>query len=163
MIAFIQAHVAWVVPITFLLSFFKSLAFVSLVVPSSLVVAAIGALVGMSEVEVWPVWLAISVGAALGDWVSYAVGYRLKDRVRQMWPFSRRPYLIPRGERFFQRWGAMSVVLCRFFSPLRATVPLLCGVFEMPFLVFQIANWTSAFLWGAVILAVGMGVARVFG
>jgi membrane protein DedA with SNARE-associated domain len=163
MIAFFQAHVAWVAPISFVLSFLKSLAFVSLVVPSSVVVAAIGALVGMSGVEVWPVWVAISVGAALGDWVSYAAGYRFKDRARQMWPFSRRPDLIPRGERFFHRWGAMSVVLCRFFSPLRATVPLLCGIFEMPVLIFQIANWSSAFLWGGVILGIGVGVGRLFG
>jgi membrane protein DedA with SNARE-associated domain len=161
MIGFVQAHVAWVAPICLVLAFLKSLAFVSLVVPSTLVVAAIGALVGMSEVQIWPVWLAISVGAALGDWVSYAVGYRYKDRARRMWPFSRRPDLIPRGERFFLRWGAMSVVLCRFFSPLRATVPLLCGIFEMPPLTFQLANWISAFLWGGVILGIGVGVGRL--
>ena len=65
--------------------------------------------------------------------MSYAIGYRLKDRARQIWPFTRRPELLPRAERFFARWGVMSVVLCRFVSPLRATIPLLCGIFEMAF------------------------------
>jgi membrane protein DedA with SNARE-associated domain len=163
MTAFIQAHAAWVVPAALGLSFLKSLAFVSLVVPSSFVVAIIIALMGMTGVSVWPVLLAIAVGAALGDWVSYAIGWRLKDRTRLIWPFTRYPELMPRGERFFYRWGAMSVVLCRFFSPLRATVPLLCGMFEMPPLVFQIANWLSAFLWAAVVLLIGEGVLHAFG
>ena len=163
MSAFVQAHGAWVAPLALVLSFFKSLAFVSLVVPSSFVVALIVAMVKLGNVPLWPVWLAVAVGAALGDWVSYVLGDRLKDRARGMWPFTRYPELMPRGERFFHRWGAMSVVLCRFFSPLRATVPLLCGMFEMRPLVFQTANWLSAFLWAAVVLLIGEGVLRVFG
>lgn len=163
MTGFIQAYAAWVVPAALALAFFKSLAFVSLVVPSSLVVALIVALVQMSDTRLWPVWIAVSIGAALGDWVSYEIGLRLKDRAREIWPFTRHPDLMPRGERFFFRWGAMSVVMCRFFSPLRATVPLLCGMFEMPAAAFQIANWLSAFLWAAVMLLIGEGVLHVFG
>ena len=163
MTGFIQAHAAWVVPAALLLAFLKSLAFVSLVVPSSFVVAIIVALVQMGHVPLWPVWLAVAIGAALGDWVSYVLGDRLKHRARDIWPFTRHPELMPRGERFFLRWGAMSVVLCRFFSPLRATVPLLCGIFEMPLLVFQVANFLSALLWAAVVLLIGEGVLRVFG
>lgn len=160
---FVHAHREWVVPVVLALSFFKSLAFVSLVVPSSIVVAIIVALMGMSGVSLWPVWLAVAVGAGLGDWVSFEIGWRLKHRVHGYWPFTRHPELMPRGERFFRRWGAMSVVLCRFFSPLRATVPLLCGIFEMPPLVFQAANWFSAALWAGVVLAIGAGVLRMVG
>ncbi len=151
-VAFVHEHAVWAVPLAFVLAFLKSLAFVSLVVSSTVIVLVIGGLATASGVSFVPVWIAVSVGAALGDWVSYSIGFHIKDRAHRMWPFSSRPGLLPRGERFFQRWGAMSVVLCRFFSPLRATVPLLCGVFEMPPLKFQIANWLSAFLWAATLL-----------
>ena len=160
---FVHAHGDWVVPVVLALSFLKSLAFVSLVVPSSVVVAIIVTLMGMSGVQLWPVWVAVTIGAGLGDWVSYAIGWRLKHRVHGIWPFNRHLELMPRGERFFLRWGAMSVVLCRFFSPLRATVPLLCGIFEMPPLIFQLANWLSAALWAGLVLAIGAGVLRMFG
>jgi membrane protein DedA with SNARE-associated domain len=162
-IAFFQSYAEWVWPIAFLLAFLKSLAFVSLVVPTSVVVAAISALVSLSGANVWPVWVAISVGAALGDWLSYGIGDRMKERAWHRWPFTRYPSLLPRGEAFFHKWGWMSVVLCRFFSPARATVPLLCGIFEMPPIQFQLANWGSAFLWGAVVMAIGKVVERVFG
>jgi membrane protein DedA with SNARE-associated domain len=160
---FVHAHADWVVPLVLVLSFLKSLAFVSLVVPTSVTVAIIVALMGMSGVSLWPIWIAVTLGAALGDWASYAIGWHLKQRVHGYWPFTRHPELMPRGERFFRRWGAMSVVLCRFFSPLRATVPILCGIFEMPPLVFQLANWLSAPLWAGIVLAIGAGVLRALG
>jgi membrane protein DedA with SNARE-associated domain len=152
---FIQAHADWAAPIAFGIAFLKALAFVSLVVPGMTILVTIGALIGASHIAFVPVWLAVSLGAALGDWVSYAIGYRLKDRARYVWPLTRRPDLLPRAERFFARWGSMSVLLCRFFSPMRATIPLLCGICEMPFWPFQIANWLSALLWAGVMLGPG--------
>ena len=155
LIAFIQAHAQWAAPIAFALAFLKALAFVSMVVPGITIMLAIGALIGASGLDFVTIWVAMSLGAALGDWVSYLIGWYVKDRVRHVWPFSRHPELLPRGERFFRRWGVMSVALCRFFGPLRATVPLLCGIFEMPSLPFQVANWISAFVWAGVLLAPG--------
>jgi membrane protein DedA with SNARE-associated domain len=38
---------------------------------------------------------------------------------------------------------------------LRASVPLVAGIFEMPFWRFQFANFTSAFVWAAVLLTLG--------
>ena len=39
-----------------------------------------------------------------------------------------------------------------FAFALRAVVPLIAGIFEMPFWLFQFANFTSAFVWAAVLL-----------
>ena len=79
-----------------------------------------------------------------------------------MWPLSRHPDLIPRGEAFVKKWGVLGIVIGRFFGPLRAAVPLVAGIFEMPFWRFQIANFGSAFLWAAVLIALGGGVGKVF-
>ena len=43
----------------------------------------------------------------------------------------------------------------RFFGPLRAFVPLAAGIFEMPYWRFQAANFSSALVWAAVVLAPG--------
>ena len=63
--------------------------------------------------------------------------------------------MIPRGERFVKLWGVPGIFIGRFFGPLRAVVPLVAGIFEMPFWEFQIANVTSAFVWAAVLLTIG--------
>jgi membrane protein DedA with SNARE-associated domain len=54
-----------------------------------------------------------------------------------------------------RRWGIPGIFIGRFFGPLRASVPLVAGIFEMPYWRFQFANVTSAFLWAAVLLTIG--------
>ncbi len=152
---FIQQHQHWAAPIAFLLAFVKSLPLVPLLIPGTALLLTIGSLIGTSEISFIPIWIAISLGAALGDWLSYGLGLHFADSVRQSRLATRYPDLLPRGEAFFHRWGAFSIVLCRFFGPLRATVPLISGIFAMPILTFQIANWLSAFLWAAALLAPG--------
>ena len=93
-ITFIQAHAAWAPPIVFVFAFLKSLAFVSLVVPATIILVTLGGLMGASGLDFVPIWLSVSLGAALGDWASYVIGFRLKDRVRHIWPLSRRPELL---------------------------------------------------------------------
>ena len=57
---------------------------------------------------------------------------------------------MPKGEAFIRSCGVFAIFIGRFFGPLRASVPLVAGIFEMPWWPFQIANFTSAFVWAAV-------------
>jgi membrane protein DedA with SNARE-associated domain len=152
---FVRQHQSWAAPIAGLLAFAESLAFLSLIIPAWSALVAIGALVGAGSLDFAPVWIAGAVGAALGDWISFWLGYRYKERVGHIWPLSRYPHMLRRGVRFFQRWGAVGIAIGRFSGPLRATVPVAAGIFEMPWLIFQIANFTSAFLWAGALLAPG--------
>lgn len=154
-IEFVRLHEGWAVPIVFALAFGESLAFISLLIPATAALVGIGALVGMSGIAFVPIWIGAAIGAALGDWLSYWFGLRFKEDVAQMWPLSRYPDLLPRGERFVERFGVPGIFLGRFFGPLRATVPLAAGVFAMRFWAFQLANVTSAFAWAAVLLGPG--------
>ncbi|MGY3527769.1 MULTISPECIES: DedA family protein [Bradyrhizobium] len=152
---FVRHHQAWAAPIVLLLAFAESLAFISLLVPAWGALVAIGALIGVSGINFWPIWIAGGIGAALGDWVSYWFGYRYKEHVAQMWPLSRYPEILPRGEAFVKRWGVPSIFIGRFFGPLRASVPLAAGIFEMSYWQFQIANFVSALVWSAALLLFG--------
>lgn len=145
----------WTIAIAFALAFVKSLPLVSLLIPGTALLLGIGFSAGASGIDVVPLWIAISVGAALGDWVSYWLGTHLDHKVHASRLATRYPAVLPRGEAFFERWGALSIVLCRFFGPLRATVPFVSGVCRLPFITFQLANWFSAFLWSAALLMPG--------
>ncbi|RDV05587.1 DedA family protein [Undibacter mobilis] len=160
-VAFARENAAWAPPIMFVLAFGESLAFVSLLLPAWGALVALGALIGSSGISFWPVWVAAALGAALGDWLSYWIGQKLEYRVQHIWPLSRHPDLIPRGERFMRKWGVPGIFIGRFFGPLRASVPLIAGIFEMPFWTFQFANVASAFVWAAVLLTLGDGISRL--
>src|ERR1700689_4645835 len=94
---FVRDHSALAAPIVLLLAFGESLAFISLLIPAWGARVAIGALIGASGSRFWRGWIAGGIGAALGDWVSYWVGFRYKEHFAQMWPLSRYPEILPRG------------------------------------------------------------------
>jgi membrane protein DedA with SNARE-associated domain len=154
-IEFVKVHQGWAPLVVFLLAFGESLAFISLLLPAWAALLGIGALIMANGMNFWPIWIAASLGAAFGDWLSYWIGKKLEYTVQHIWPLSRHPDLIPKGETFMRKWGVLGIFIGRFFGPLRASVPLIAGIFEMPFWRFQIANFTSAFVWAAVLLTTG--------
>ena len=156
----VHANQVWAGPICFGLAFAESLAFVSLIVPSSVLLVAIGSLVPLSGLSFVEIWIGAALGAVFGDWLSYWLGLRFKDQINGAWPFTRYPDMLPRAHRFFERWGTIGVFAGRFLGPLRATIPLIAGMCAMPMVAFQIANVTSAMLWAFSLLAPGaFGVA----
>ena len=161
LVDFVQVHEAWASPIVFALAFAESLAFISLLVPAWAALVGIGVLIASGHLNFWPIWVAGSVGAALGDWLSYWIGTKLGPAVAQVWPLSRDPDLLPKGEIFVRRWGVLAIFIGRFFGPLRASVPLVAGIFQMPYWSFQIANVTSALVWAGVLLTLGDVVAKI--
>ncbi|APR75833.1 Putative membrane protein [Minicystis rosea] len=162
-IDFVRMHQAFTAPIAFGLAFGESLAFISLLIPASAALVGIGALIRVSGLDFWSTWIAAALGAALGDWLSYWLGRRFEHDVARMWPLSRHPDLISRGEAFLKKWGMPGIFIGRFFGPLRASVPLVAGIFSMPSRPFQLANFTSAFVWSAALLTIGDVVSKVIG
>jgi membrane protein DedA with SNARE-associated domain len=154
-IDFVREHQAWGAPIVFALAFGESLAFISLLIPAWAALVGIGALIESGGLNFWVILIAAAIGAALGDWVSYWIGIKVGPSVAHVWPLSRHPGLIPRGERFLEKWGITAIFIGRFFGPLRASIPLAAGIFHMPYLRFQVANFASAFVWAAILLKIG--------
>jgi len=153
---FVRNHREWAAPIVFVLAFGESLAFISLLLPFWALLVGIGTLIGSADtLNFWTILCAASIGAALGDWLSYWLGYHYHEQIARMWPLSRYPNLLPQGHKFFEKWGVWAVVIGRFSGPLRASVPIVAGITQMPWLKFQIANWGSAFLWAGILLSPG--------
>jgi membrane protein DedA with SNARE-associated domain len=161
MLAFVRTNQAWLAPAVFLFAFLESLAFVSLLVPASAILGALGLLIGAGDVPFWTPFLAAVAGAFVGDWVSYEIGRLYKDGVKRMWPFNKQPELFEKGEEVFRRYGAPGYFGGRFVGPLRAVFPLICGIAMMRRDVFQVTNALSAVAWAAVYLGAGIGIGRI--
>lgn len=162
--AFVREHEAYAAPVVFALAFGESLAFISLLLPFWALLVAIGSLIASDGtiIDFMIVWVAASLGAAFGDWVSYWLGDRYQNEIASVWPLSRNPELIPRGHAFFEKYGAWAILIGRFFGPLRASVPLVAGIVRMPWVTFQIANFASAFVWAGVLMLTGTVVFKYF-
>jgi membrane protein DedA with SNARE-associated domain len=154
-IDFVRVHQVWGPPIVFALAFGESLAFISLFIPAWAILVGIGAIIHASGIPFWPFLVAAALGAAAGDWLSYWIGITFKEPIAHVWPLSKYPDLLPRGHAFMEHWGILGIFIGRFFGPLRASVPLIAGILEMPYWYFQFANITSAFVWAWVLLIFG--------
>lgn len=145
----------WAVPIAFLVAFGESLCFLSVVWPGWAILTGLAFLLAASGVG-WailiPTILAAGLGGVVGYSISYWVGYYFKDHIGGVWPFTTHPRLIPRGEEFFQEHGLWSVFLGHFVGPVRAVIPVVAGMFSMPQVPFQIANFASAFIWAVWVI-----------
>ncbi|MSP88648.1 MAG: DedA family protein [Alphaproteobacteria bacterium] len=159
---FVVTHRAWAGPIAFALAFGESLAFIGILVPATAALVVVGVLIGQGLLDFWVMALWAIPGAALGDWISYWIGRKFDCAIARVWPFAHHPELLEAGHRFFARWGAASVFLGRFLGPVRATIPLIAGMMDMPRIPFQIANWTSACIWAPYWLAAGVLGDRAF-
>jgi undecaprenyl-diphosphatase len=140
----------------FAASFLEAVAVIGTVVPGSTVVFAGGVLVGLRALDPWLAAGASIAGAILGDGISYWLGRHYHGAIRSMWPMYRYPGLFARGEAYFAAHGGKSVFLGRFLGPLRAIVPVIAGMVNMPPAHFYLMNVLSALAWAAAHLLPGV-------
>jgi membrane protein DedA with SNARE-associated domain len=152
----LNAHPGWGFATVLLVAFFESLVLIGILLPGMFILFGVGALIGLGVLELVPVWIAATAGAFLGDTLSYALGYRFKAHLVDIWPFSRYPAMIDRGKAFVHRHGAKSVVAGRFIGPLRPVIPAVGGMLGMKPARFVPVDLTACVIWAPAFLLPGM-------
>lgn len=96
----------------------------------------------------------VTVAAVTGD----AVGYWTGRRFGRPWLLAkagRSAKHVQRAEVFYERWGALAVVVARFIPWVRTFTPIVAGVARMPYPKFLAANVVGALVWGAGLVLLG--------
>ena len=158
LLAFAGDHAQFIVLLVFALGLAVSIALVSLFVPSTILFLGIGAVHSAAGGEFWPVWLAGSAGACIGDCISYGFGRYFKQDIGKVWPVRKFPDLIPRGEVFCERWGILGIVIGKFIGGLRPFIPVVAGMLSMSWTLFLPSSAVSCLIWAGAFLAPGYGV-----
>lgn len=156
----LREHRAWAPFVVFAITFAESFPGISLLVPATALLLALGAMVGGGLLDPVPVLLAAGLGAVAGDACGFwAFRWGGKRAVRRWLPRgSRRGYA--RAMLLFRRWGWAAVFLGRFLGPVRAVAPAAAGVARMPERHFQSANIASAAIWAPLMLLPGYAMAQ---
>jgi membrane protein DedA with SNARE-associated domain len=165
-VEFIRLHHEWAFPIIFLVSFGESFVGVSLFFPGTTILVLAGMLVESpfnpnGALSIWPVLAGAIGGAVIGDSISFWLGQRFGHLLDKHWYFQRHPDLLPRGYRYFEKYGTASVFVGRFFGPVRAVIPLVAGIMAMPTRKFWFANVASAFLWAPALMLFGTFIHKI--
>jgi len=154
-VKYVASHASWAGPMVFLLSFGESFVFLGLFVPSTAVMIAAGALIPSGTLNFWPLVIGCAAGAIAGDAICFWLGHRYGQLIAHTWPFARHPELLKRGLTVIQRHAGKSILIGRFFHPLRTIIPLAAGIARMPTRKFWIANILSVLVWAPALLLPG--------
>ena len=152
---FIAANREWAWPVVGLLSFILSLAVVGIAITAPPVMIAVGGLIAAGVIDPVPVIASAAIGSMLGFVASYFAGRWLGPGVVHRWPLKNYRTAVARSRLVFRRYAMFAVFICRFFGPLRVTIPLIAGVTGMNQHRFHAANIVSALIWAPVMMAPG--------
>lgn len=156
LVNFLNNHPSWGTAITFIIAFTESLAVIGTLIPGSVTMTAIGALVGAGVMPAFWTFFIATFGALCGDVLSYWAGRHYDEHLAQMWPFRKHPEWLEAGKAFFAKHGAKSVIIGRFFGPVRSIVPTIAGLLHMTAPRFLFAAMPSAFLWAVAYMLPGV-------
>jgi membrane protein DedA with SNARE-associated domain len=156
LLLWISNHPQWAELTVMLVAFLESLAIISLFVPGWLLLVGVGAIIGSGNLNFYDIAIAGFIGAFVGESLSYFIGWRYRKQVPQWRWFQQHPEWLAKSHNFFQKHGASSVALGRFFGPVRAFVPMVAGISEMPPMRFIFINFISALVWAPVYLLPGV-------
>lgn len=90
------------------------------------------------------------VAAVLGDSTGYTFGHKVGRKLfdRPNSKFFKKKYLV-QAENFYEKHGALTIVLARFVPIIRTFAPIVAGTSKMHYRTFLLFNLIGAALWTA--------------
>ncbi|MEG3135283.1 DedA family protein [Rouxiella sp. T17] len=152
----VAQSVGFALALVCVVAFFESLALVGLLLPGTVMMATLGALIGSGQVGLYEAWLAAGVGCFLGDWASYFIGRGFKEPLHN-WSFLKRyQALLDKTGNALEKHSFATVILGRFIGPTRPLVPLLAGMLNLPPYKFAPPNIVGCITWPPVYFLPGI-------
>jgi membrane protein DedA with SNARE-associated domain len=93
--------------------------------------------------------VAAIVGDNIGYWIGRTGGRKLLERSKYLSRWSEG--VLPWAEGFFQRHGAKTIFIARFFSVLRVTAAWMAGISRMHWLKFLAWNAAGGICWAVLV------------
>ncbi|HRT27622.1 MAG TPA: VTT domain-containing protein, partial [Syntrophales bacterium] len=133
----IRDYGTWTYGVLILVVFCETGLVVTPFLPGDSLLFAAGTFAALGSLEVE--WIALSLGlaAVMGDSSNYWVGRYVGPRVftRERSRLFNKDHLM-RTQRFYERYGRKTIILCRFIPIIRTFAPFVAGIGRMPYGVF---------------------------
>ena len=143
----ITQSLAWSLVAVMLVAFLESLALVGLLLPGTVLMASLGALIGSGQMGLYPAWGTGIIGCLLGDWISYYIGWQFKGPLHR-WSFLKKhKSTLDKTEHALHQHSMFTILIGRFIGPTRPLIPMVAGMLELPIRKFIPPNVIGCLLW----------------
>ncbi len=144
----IRDYGIWTYLIVFIIIFCETGLVVTPFLPGDSLLFVLGTFAATGSLHVgWVIGLLIAA-AVLGDTVNYWIGNILAPRVlrNEKIRFIKQVHLV-RTQKFYEKYGGMTIILARFIPIIRTFAPFLAGVASMRYWRFALFNVAGGALW----------------
>ncbi|PPU28283.1 MULTISPECIES: bifunctional DedA family/phosphatase PAP2 family protein [unclassified Xanthomonas] len=141
--------------VIFAIAFCDAVIVLGAIVPALPLLFAIGVLIGLGQINGPYAVVCATLGAFVGDALSFWVGHRWGHQLHTYWPFRRYPQLLERGELLFRRNAFKSILIARYVGAVRPFVPAIAGMSHMPFKRYLVASGLACVSWALLFLVPG--------
>ena len=126
--------------------------------PSEIIMPFAGYLVSLGRLSLIGAATAGAIGCNLGSTIAYLVAAKGGRKVIERWGayVLIRPVELDRAEKFFARYGAITVFVGRLLPVIRTFISFPAGLARMPMLKFQIYSFVGSWPWCFALAYVGM-------
>lgn len=153
---FITYSASWALFAVWLVAFAESLALVGLLVPGTLAMAGLGALIGSGQVSFYLAWLVAASGCFLADWISLWLGWRFKKPLHRWRFLKKHKSMLDKTELALHQHSMLTILAGRFIGPTRPLVPMVAGMLGLPVRKFIAPNIVGCILWPPVYFLPGI-------
>ena len=146
--AVVSQYGVWVYALLFAIIFVETGLVVMPFLPGDSLLFVCGALAAVGGLSL-PLLIALLITAAvLGDALNYSIGRRIGPRVwtfeQSRW-FNRRAF--ERANAFYEKHGAITIIVARFLPFVRTFAPFVAGVAAMSYRKFALYNVVGGVIW----------------
>ena len=148
MSALIQQFGAWTYAILFAVIFIETGLVVMPFLPGDSLLFAAGTFAALGAFDIGWLLLVLAAAAVIGDTVNYWIGHFVGPKVftREKSRFFKKEYL-DRTHAFYEKHGAITIIVTRFLPFMRTFSPFVAGVAAMTHARFQLYNVAGGLLW----------------
>lgn len=142
--------------ILFLIIFFETGLVVTPFLPGDSLLFAAGAFAALGSLDIKFLLLIVGVAAILGDTVNYSIGKTIGHKIYEMEnvKFIKKEHLL-KARDFYEKYGAVTIIIARFIPIIRTFAPFVAGVGEMRYMKFISYNIIGGLTWAALVTLVG--------
>ncbi|MBK9064459.1 MAG: DedA family protein [Acidobacteria bacterium] len=141
---------AWTNAILFAIVFCETGLVVTPFLPGDSLLFTAGALASLGTLNVWALFLLLSLAAILGDTVNYWIGKKIGPRAFDGTVKFLKQEHLKKTEAFYEKHGKKTIILARFVPIVRTFAPFVAGVGSMTYGTFIAYNVIGGVAWVAI-------------